>query len=82
MSPFRNIPNCYGPFSSMGNALKRPISKGEIRGRGKRIKGKTREKVGRLTKRRSSQLKGMFEQTEGMFVEGTARLERKIKNLF
>ena len=62
--------------------MKRPISKGEIKGRAKQLKGKTREKVGRLRNNRPLQLKGKIEQTQGKFGEGTARLERKIRNLF
>ncbi|HUK28968.1 MAG TPA: hypothetical protein VLV31_11125 [Candidatus Acidoferrales bacterium] len=62
--------------------MKKPISKGELRGRSKRIKGKARRTVGRLGKKKSWQLKGIFEQTEGRIGEEMARLERKARNLF
>jgi len=61
--------------------LKKPISKGELRGRGRRIKGKARRSIGRLSRKKSWQLKGIFEQTEGRIGEELARLERKAKNL-
>jgi len=61
--------------------LKARVSAGEIRGRSKRIKGKTRERVGKLASKKSWQLKGRFEQAEGRIGETIARMERKAKNL-
>jgi len=66
----------------LGTELKRPISRGEIKGRGKRIKGKTREHIGKLANKKSWQLRGRFEQTEGEVGEVIARIQRKAKNLF
>ena len=45
------------------------MSKEEVKGRGKKIKGQIREEVGKLTDNKTEQLKGKIEQVEGQVQE-------------
>jgi len=56
-----------------------PMSRTEFRGRSKQIKGKVREKIGKLRHRRGAQLKGKLEQAEGVARVKMARVLRKAK---
>ncbi|MFH0849028.1 MAG: CsbD family protein [archaeon] len=55
------------------------MSKEEVKGRGKRIKGQIREEVGKLTNNKTEQLKGKIEQVEGRVQEGIGKVKRKAK---
>jgi uncharacterized protein YjbJ (UPF0337 family) len=56
-----------------------PISKAEVRGRSKQIKGKIRETLGRLRGNKTAQVRGKFEQAEGKTRERIARALRKTR---
>ena len=55
------------------------MSKDEIEGRGKQIKGKVREEVGKLTDNKKEQVKGKIEQAEGKVRAEIGKAERKNK---
>jgi uncharacterized protein YjbJ (UPF0337 family) len=55
------------------------MSKEEVKGRGKKIKGQIRERVGKLTDNKTEQLKGKIEQVEGQVQEGIGKVKRKVK---
>jgi len=55
------------------------MSKEEVKGRGKKIKGQIREEVGKLTDNKAEQLKGKIEQVEGQVQEGIGKIKRKAK---
>ena len=59
-----------------------PVSRAEIIGRGKRIKGKVRKKIGKLTNKRTWQLKGSIEEVEGRAREGIGKVVRKTRARF
>ncbi len=56
------------------------MSKDEAKGKGKQIKGKVREEIGRLTNNKKEQVKGKIEQAEGKTRELIGKAERKKKN--
>ncbi len=53
------------------------MSKEEVKGRSKRIKGQIREEVGKLTNDKTEQLKGKIEQVEGQIQEEIGKVKRK-----
>ena len=55
------------------------MSKEEVKGRSKHIKGHIREQVGKLTKNRKEQVKGKIEQFEGKAQEGIGKFKRKAR---
>ncbi|MCP1715683.1 uncharacterized protein YjbJ (UPF0337 family) [Methanocalculus alkaliphilus] len=55
------------------------IEEDEIRGKGKQIKGKVREEVGKLTGNRTEQVKGKIEQVVGKGQEEIGTIKRKAK---
>jgi len=55
------------------------MSKEEVKGRGKKIKGQIREEVGKLTDNKTEQLKGKIEQVEGKVQEEIGKIKRKAK---
>ena len=55
------------------------MSKDEVKGRGKKIKGKVREEIGKLTDNKTEQLKGKIEQVEGAVQEEIGKIKRKAK---
>jgi uncharacterized protein YjbJ (UPF0337 family) len=55
------------------------MSKDELEGKSKRIKGQIREGVGKLTDNKTEQLKGKIEQVEGQAQEEIGKLKRKVK---
>jgi uncharacterized protein YjbJ (UPF0337 family) len=56
------------------------MSNEEIKGRGKQVRGKIREQVGKMTNNKTEQLKGKIEQAEGKVREKIGKAERKSKN--
>jgi len=56
------------------------MSEDEVRGKGKQIKGKVREEVGKLTNNKKEQVKGKIEQAEGKAREKIGKAERKNKS--
>jgi uncharacterized protein YjbJ (UPF0337 family) len=56
-----------------------PVSKAEIRGRSKQVKGKIREEIGKLTGNKAWRLRGKVEQAEGKARERIGRVVRKTK---
>ncbi len=59
--------------------LQIPMSRAEMKGRSKQIKGKIHEKIGRLRRNRTAQFKGKLEQVEGKARVKMARVVRKTK---
>lgn len=55
------------------------MSEDEVRGKGKQIKGKVHEEVGKLTNNKKEQVKGKIEQAEGKARERIGKAERKNK---
>jgi len=55
------------------------MSREEVKGRSKRIKGQVREEVGKLTNNKTEQLKGKIEQVEGKAQEEIGKVKRKAK---
>ena len=55
------------------------MSKDEVEGKSKRIKGQIREEVGKLTDNKAEQLKGKIEQVEGQAQEEIGKVKRKSK---
>jgi uncharacterized protein YjbJ (UPF0337 family) len=55
------------------------MSKEEIKGKGKQIKGKVREEVGKLTDNKKEQVKGKVEQAAGKAEENVGKAIRKSK---
>jgi uncharacterized protein YjbJ (UPF0337 family) len=55
------------------------MSKEEVKGKGKQIKGQIREEVGKLTNNKTEQLKGKIEQVEGKAQEEIGKVKRKAK---
>ena len=55
------------------------MSKDEIEGRGKKIKGQIREEVGKLTDNKTEQVKGKIEQVQGKVQEEVGKIKRKAK---
>ena len=53
------------------------MSKEEIKGKSKQIKGQVREEVGKLTDNKTEQLKGKVEQVEGKVQEEIGKVKRK-----
>jgi uncharacterized protein YjbJ (UPF0337 family) len=56
-----------------------PMSKDEVKGRGKKIKGQIREEVGKITDNKTEQIKGKIEQVEGKVQEEVGKIKRKAK---
>jgi uncharacterized protein YjbJ (UPF0337 family) len=56
------------------------MSKEEVKGKGKQIKGQIREEVGKLTDNKTEQLKGKIEQVEGKVQEEIGKAKRKAKD--
>lgn len=50
----------------------------EIKGKGKQIKGRTKEELGKLTGRRDLQDEGAGERVEGKIQEKVGRARRKV----
>ena len=55
------------------------MSKDELEGKSKRVKGQIREQVGKLTDNKTEQLKGKIEQVEGQAQEEIGKVKRKSK---
>jgi len=55
------------------------MSKEEVKGKSKQIKGQIREEVGKLTNNKTEQLKGKIEQVEGKAQEEIGKAKRKAK---
>jgi uncharacterized protein YjbJ (UPF0337 family) len=55
------------------------MSKDEVEGRGKKIKGQIREEVGKITDNKTEQVKGRIEQAEGDVQEKVGKIKRKAK---
>ena len=55
------------------------MSKDEVKGKIKRIKGQVREEVGKLTDNKTEQIKGKIEQVEGQVQEEIGKAKRKAK---
>ena len=55
------------------------MSKDEVDGRSKKIKGQIREAVGKLTGNKTEQIKGKIEQVEGRAQEEIGKVKRKAK---
>ncbi|MCP1715685.1 uncharacterized protein YjbJ (UPF0337 family) [Methanocalculus alkaliphilus] len=55
------------------------IKQDEIKGRGKQIKGKVREEVGKLTGDRTEQLEGTIELVKGKGQKEIGAIKRKAK---
>ena len=55
------------------------MSKEEVKGKGKQIKGQIREGVGKLTNNKTEQLKGKIEQVEGKAQEEIGKFKRKAR---
>ena len=51
----------------------------EVKGKGKQIKGRIREEVGKLTDNKTEQIKGKIEQVEGKVQEEIGKIKRKAK---
>jgi uncharacterized protein YjbJ (UPF0337 family) len=50
----------------------------ELKGKGKKVKGAVKEKLGKLTRDRNLQDRGAAERTEGEVQEGFGKAKRKI----
>jgi uncharacterized protein YjbJ (UPF0337 family) len=55
------------------------MSKEEVKGKSKHVKGHIREEVGKLTNNKTEQLKGKIEQVEGRAQEEIGKAKRKAK---
>jgi uncharacterized protein YjbJ (UPF0337 family) len=55
------------------------MNEDEARGKGKQIKGKAREELGKLTNNKREQVKGKIEQAEGKSRAQIGKAERKNK---
>ena len=55
------------------------MSKDEVEGRGKKIKGQIREEVGKITDNKTEQVKGKIEQAQGTVQEEVGKIKRKSK---
>ncbi len=55
------------------------MSKNELEGRGKQIKGKVREELGKLRSNKKERAKGKVEQVEGKARESLGRTQRKAR---
>jgi uncharacterized protein YjbJ (UPF0337 family) len=55
------------------------MSKDEVEGKAKKIKGQIREEVGKITDNKTEQLKGKIEQVEGKAQEEVGKIKRKSK---
>jgi len=55
------------------------MSKDEVEGKIKRVKGQIREEVGKLTDNKTEQIKGKIEQVEGQVQEEIGKVKRKAK---
>jgi uncharacterized protein YjbJ (UPF0337 family) len=53
------------------------LNKDEIKGKGKRIKGRIKDKVGEITGNRELEAEGEAERIEGAAQEGVGRARRK-----
>jgi uncharacterized protein YjbJ (UPF0337 family) len=58
------------------------VSKAEIFGRSKRIKGKVRRRIGKMTNKKTWQMNGIIEEVEGRAGERIGRAMRKAKARF
>ena len=56
-------------------------TKDEIKGKGKRIKGRIKDKVGEVTGNRKLEAEGEAERVEGAVQEGVGRARRKAHEL-
>ncbi|MDG6250035.1 CsbD family protein [Methanocalculus sp.] len=56
------------------------IEKDEIVGKGKQMKGKVREEVGKVTGNNTEQIKGKIEQVEGKVQEEVGKVKRKLQD--
>jgi uncharacterized protein YjbJ (UPF0337 family) len=56
------------------------MSKDEVEGRGKKVKGQIREEVGKITDNKTEQIKGKIEQVEGKVQEEVGKIKRKAKS--
>ena len=55
------------------------MSKDEVEGKAKKLKGQIREEVGKITDNKTEQLKGKIEQVEGKAQEEIGKVKRKAK---
>jgi len=55
------------------------MSKDEVKGRAKKLKGWIREEIGKITDNKTEQLKGKIEQAEGHVQEEVGKIKRKTK---
>jgi uncharacterized protein YjbJ (UPF0337 family) len=56
------------------------MNKNEVEGKGKQVKGKVREEVGKLTNNKKEQVKGKVEQAEGKVREAVGKAQSRNKN--
>jgi uncharacterized protein YjbJ (UPF0337 family) len=56
------------------------MNKNEAEGKGKQIKGKVREEVGKLTDNKKEQIKGKVEQAQGKAREAVGKAQSRNKN--
>ena len=57
------------------------LSKDEVKGKAKQIKGAIKDKVGELTNNPSLEAEGEVERLEGKFQEKAGKMRRKVSNV-
>jgi uncharacterized protein YjbJ (UPF0337 family) len=55
------------------------MSKDEVEGKVKKIKGQVREEIGKITDNKTEQVKGKIEQAQGDVQEKIGKIKRKTK---
>jgi len=55
------------------------MSKDEVEGKVKKLKGQIREEVGKITDNKTEQIKGKIEQVQGDVQDTVGKLKRKAK---
>ncbi len=55
------------------------MSKDEVEGKAKKLKGQIREEVGKITDNKTEQVKGKIEQVQGDVQETVGKIKRKAK---
>jgi uncharacterized protein YjbJ (UPF0337 family) len=55
------------------------MSKDEVEGKVKKIKGQVREEIGKITDNKTEQVKGKIEQAQGDVQEKIGKIRRKAK---
>jgi len=67
------------PGAGYTEVVSMSMDKDEVKGKGKQIKGRVREEVGKLTDNKTEQIKGKIEQVEGKVQEEIGKIKRKAK---